>query len=309
MKTKRFIYMFVGLLVCFALVRLYYTLTDDFRLSNINHEVQNHPDWDFAHLCPLEKEHLKEILNQEFRYLGKGAQVYAFASADDRWVIKFFKFKHLKPSLFIKLLPPIPPFKAFKEANIQRKKRKLDGVFEGYRIAYLFDKENAGLFFVHFNKTDNLKLVAHLIDKVGFHHTVDLDKTVFVIQKKGKTLRQTLDDCLQKGDLDTALVRVNQIIDMYLSEYEKGVWDRDHGISHNTGFIADQPLHLDVGKFSKDDKMKNREVYKSDLLHVGYKISAWIRDNHPAYHAPILDSLEKHLSMILNEDAKVSQPS
>lgn len=288
-------------------MRLYYTLTDDFRLSNINHEVRYHSEWDFANLSPLEKEHLKEILNQEFRYLGKGAQVYAFASADDRWVIKFFKFKHLKPSLFISLLPPIPPFKAFKEANIQRKKRKLEGVFDGYRIAYLFDKENAGLFYVHFNKTNHLNLSAHLIDKIGFRHTVDLDKTVFIIQRKGQTLRQTLDDCLQKGDLNTALVRVNQILDMYLSEYEKGVWDRDHGISHNTGFIADKPLHLDVGKFSKDDKMKNKEVYKSDLLHVGYKISSWVHDNHPAYHAQILDGLEKHLSMILNEDAKVRQ--
>ncbi|KAF3362512.1 Uncharacterized protein PHSC3_000747 [Chlamydiales bacterium STE3] len=309
MRSHKVFYFLFLSLCSFGCIRLYYFLTDDFRLSNITHDVESKTEWNFASLEKNEKAQLKEILNQEFTYLGKGAQVYAFASKDGQWVIKFFKFKHLKPSLFISLLPSVPPFKSFKEANIQRKKRKLEGVFAGYRIAYLFDKENSGLFYVHFNKTKDLHSTVTLIDKLGFKHKVDLDPTVFIVQKKGQTLRQTLDTYLQKGDLDTALQRVNQILDMYLSEYANGVWDRDHGISHNTGFIADKPLHLDVGKFSHDDKMKEKEVYKNDLLHVGYKISAWVKQNYPKYHPAILQGLEEHLSVLLNENAKVCQPS
>lgn len=309
MNYRKALFLIFLSLVSFGLIRFYYFLTDDFRLSNITHEVEDNSAWNFAHLTPEEKVQLKEILSQEFTYLGKGAQVYAFASQDDQWVIKFFKFKHLKPSFFVSFLPSVYPFKEFKEANIQRKKRKLEGVFAGYRIAYLFDKENAGLFYVHFNKTNNLGATAILVDKLGLKHKVDLDPTVFIIQKKGQTLRQTLDHFLQKGDLDTAITRVNQILDMYLSEYENGVWDRDHGISHNTGFIADQPLHLDVGKLSYDENMKRKELYKDDLLHVGFKISAWVKEHYPEYYPAILHGLEEHLSFLLEEDAKVRQPA
>lgn len=308
LKSKKFLPLFFLFLICFGMIRLYYFLTDDFRLSNIRHEMGENPEWNFAQLSTAEQKELQEILQQEFRYIGKGAQVYAFASKDDKWVLKFFKFKHLKPSLFIQMLPPVYPFKDFKEANIQRKKRKLAGVFAGYRTAFLFDKENAGLFYVHFNKTNHLKTEVVLIDKLGLKHRLDLDPAVFIVQRKGETLRQTLDHFLGKGDVATAINRVNQILDMYLSEYANGVWDRDHGISHNTGFIADRPLHLDVGKLSHDEKMKERGVYKEDLLHVGFKISSWVKEHYPNYYAAILKGLEEHLSDLLDEDAKVRQP-
>jgi len=58
-------------------------------------------------LSDQEHQELAQILNQKFSYIGKGAQCYAFVSDDQLYVLKFFKFKHLKPNLLVDLIPSI----------------------------------------------------------------------------------------------------------------------------------------------------------------------------------------------------------
>lgn len=277
---RKTLYLLLAALLLFAGARLYYNLTDDFKLSNISDSLPYNPAWEVPYTEEL-RSTLEEAVAQPYHYIGKGAQVYAFASEDGKYVLKFFKFKHLRPSLFISSLPPLGPLKEFKAQNVARKERKLQGVFEGHRIAYNHDKENSGLIYIHLNLSDTLHLKAQLIDKIGRKHIVDLDKTVFVLQKKGETLRTVLDNLMKQKDVKTAALRANQILSMYREEYSHQVYDRDHGISHNTGFIGDQPFHLDVGKFSYDPKMSDPAVHAADLEHVAYKIREWVRLNHP----------------------------
>lgn len=265
----------------FGGIRLYYNLTDDFKLSNISDSLPPRDEWDFTLTEVIDKE-LEAVSNQPFTYIGKGAQVYAFASADGKYVLKFFKFKHLRPSLFISLLPPIGPLKPFKEQNILRKERKLQGVFDGHANAYKYDREHSGLIFVHLNLSNNLHKQVTLIDKIGRTHRVDLDNTVFVLQRKGETMRTVLSELLDRGEVDLAVKRAASILAMYRDEYTRFVYDRDHGISHNTGFIGDKPFHLDVGKFSYDPHL-SQEFADADLEHAARKIREWVNLNYPQY--------------------------
>lgn len=277
------LYLLTIAFLAFAGIRLYYNLTDDFRLSNISDSLPENKEWD----VPLTEETralIDKISAQKFHYIGKGAQVYAFASDDGQYVLKFFKFKHLRPSVFIQLLPPIGPLKAFKEQNVARKERKLNGVFEGHAIAYRYDKEHSGLLYIHLNLTNDLHKTVRLVDKIGREHLVDLDRTVFVLQKKGETFRTVIDALLAKGDIQGAAEKTKKILEMYKSEYAKGVYDRDHGISHNTGFIGDEAFHLDVGKFSYDPKMKDPSAHTNDLQHVQFKMEEWVKLNYPQYY-------------------------
>ena len=41
---------------------------------------------------------------QTWTYLGRGNQIFAFESADHQYVLKFFRFVHLKPSLVARVL-------------------------------------------------------------------------------------------------------------------------------------------------------------------------------------------------------------
>ena len=80
-------------LATFGVIRLYYNLTDDFRISNISYQMPSRSEYNFE-LSPAQKQIVDNALAQKYHYIGKGAQVYAFASEEGNTVIKFFKFKH-----------------------------------------------------------------------------------------------------------------------------------------------------------------------------------------------------------------------
>lgn len=295
---KRLLVCVVIALVVFGCVRVYYRMTDDIRLSNMQYEVPFHKEWEIPPLSPLEQTRLNAILDQPFHYIGKGAQSYAFASQDNRYVLKFFKFKHLKPSWFVDLLPNVYPFKNYKETQSARKQKKLEGVFEGYRLAYQVHKEDSGIIYIHLNPSDNLHKTVVIKDKLGFTRHVDLDKFVFILQEKARTTRNVMKDLLNAGDTETAKVRIRQIFDLYVSEYQKGIYDRDHGVMHNTGFVNTKPIHLDVGKLTDAPMMKDPKIAEEDLEKIAYKFHTWLHSNYPKYAAEMDKDMEMKLSEI-----------
>lgn len=295
---KNFVIVLVAALAIFALARLYYRVTDDVRLANMRHEMPYHKEWEIPPLSPMDRERINTILDQPFHYIGKGAQSYAFASADDQYVLKFFKFKHLKPSWFVSMLPDIGPLKEFKKDQSSRKQKKLTSVFDGYRLAYEVHKDPSGILFIHLNPTDDLHKQVILKDKIGLSHTVDLDKYVFILQEKAVTTRAVFKTLLNQNDIAGAKEKLDQIFALYASEYKKGIYDRDHGVMHNTGFIGNKPIHLDVGKLSDEPAMKQPDYSNPDIQKIAFKFHTWIHHNYPQ-HAEELDHyMESKLSEI-----------
>lgn len=285
MKSKR-TWKFIGWTIAiaialFALARVYYALTDDFRLANISFPLPKEEHWTIPSPSNAQEEQLQKILSQPFNYMGKGAQSYAFVSEDGRFVLKFFKFKHLHPSIFVELLPPVGFLKTYKDKQSARKERKLFGVFNSYKLAYDVDKEESGLIFIQLNTVDNPKRTVTVIDKIGIVRTVDLQEVPFILQDRGTTLRAVLTDLLNKHQVETAKQRIGQIFDLYADEYSKGIYDHDHGVMQNTGFVGHRPIHLDVGKLLRDDKMRDKKYAKQDALIVASKIKHWIKGHFP----------------------------
>lgn len=257
--------------------------------------------WSVPSLTSQQKDQLDQILSQKFFYIGKGAQCYAFASEDQQYVLKFFKFKHLKPNLLIELLPPFGPLKDFREKNRERKKRKLMGVFNGYDLAFREHRHESGLIYLHLLTTKDLNLQANVVDKIGFERQINLDDVVFLIQRKGETLRSRLSRLLRQGLIREAKEDISSILTMYILEYHKGIVDHDHGVMQNTGFIQGMPFHLDIGKLNKEDNIKDREVYKLDFQHVIWKINYWIKTNYPEYYLEFTHFLEREYQRFIGE--------
>lgn len=276
----------------FGLFRLYYTLTDDFRIANITHEIPFHQEWEIPALTSEQRAKFDQIVDQGFSYLGKGAQSYVFLSDDGKYVLKFFKFKHLKPSPFYNLIPHIGPLAQFHDREEKRKKQKLESVFMGYRLAYETHRQESGLFLIHFNKTKDLNKIVTIHDKIGLTNQIPLDDVVFIIQERGETLRTTLNNLLKKDQVSLAKQRIGQIFDLYISEYQKGIYDRDHGVMHNTGFVGENPLHLDIGKLSKDDHLKDPKVYRQDFDLIFHKISLWLSTNYSKQYPEMLEDMQ-----------------
>jgi len=278
-------------------VRVYYRATDDFRLGNIQNPMPYHPEWEIPQLTSEEQKKLQNILSQKFSYIGKGSQTYAFASEDQQYVLKFFKFKHLRPSLLFGILPKLPLLGPYQEREILRKQRKLNSIFTGYKLAFDVDKEESGLIFIQLNPSQN-PLYVTVVDKIGVNRTIDLGSVPYVIQEKGETLRSVLNRLIQNGDMEAAKQRIGQLLDLYVLEYHKGIYDRDHGVMCNTGFIEGRPFHLDVGKMVAEERMKQPEYFQPDLILVANKIEQWTKTNHPNEAPEIKQYLESRLSTI-----------
>lgn len=277
-------------LVCACGMRAYFRLTDDFRIANISYELPYHPEWETSPAADL-----TEILKQPFSYIGKGSQSYAFASADGQYVLKFFKYKHLRPHWLVELLSPLPYFSNYQQKQTRRKARKLNHLFAGYHLAWESLRDESGLLFVHLNMTQGLYPKATVIDKIGLKRTIDLDSVVFIVQRKARTTRAVVDELLSHGDVATAQTRIRQILQLYALEYQRGIYDMDHGVMHNTGFVGEKPIHLDIGKLTREPRTADPAFYRPDIQKVGLRIAAWLEASHPEHSDAMLRDLDQTL--------------
>lgn len=288
----------LGLLaiVLFSAARIYFVATDDFRLSNMTYELPHHPEWDIV-VTPELSASLDELLKQRFKYVAKGAQSYVFASEDGNHVLKFFKFKHLKPSWVVTYLPPISPFAYYQQRELARKQRKLYEVFNGHKLAYEVLKTESGLFFIQLNpRPHHQPMYVTVTDKLGWDRQINLRDVVFVVQDRGEPFRSVLAALLDKGDIKGAQQKISQIFDMYFAEYDKGVYDHDHGVMRNVGFsLKGQPIHLDIGKLMQDEQIHDTKFQHEDILKVVAAINEWVYNNYPEHHPELTAEMDRRL--------------
>lgn len=301
-RSKRVLATCLGVIVAVvAIARVYYVATDDFRLSNITSEVSFHPEWSLPPHSVVEEEQLNVILAQPYRYLGKGAQSYVFASADGEYVLKFFKFKHLRPTPYLEWLPPIGPVVSYVEKVKQRKERKLNGVFQSYLLAFNNDREESGLVYIQLNTQGNRERHVAIEDKLGFHYDIPLAHYPFILQKRGVPLDATLDMLLKKGEVAIAKAKITQIFGLYVGEYQKGLFDHDHGVDRNTGFIGDRPIHLDVGKLLADETMKDSHIAQRDARLVGEKMKEWVKKHYRCYNEELSAHIDATIDRVFSQ--------
>lgn len=298
---KRLIFSIFLLAAIAGSIKVFLRVTDDFRLSSITHEMPHRKDWEIS-LNEEQKQELDRIFNQRFTYLGKGAQAYAFVSEDGKYVLKFFKFKHLRPNFLLLSVPSIGPLADWKRAKIQRKEDKLNSVFGAYRLAWGVHRKEAGLIFIHLNRTDDLKKKVEVEDKIGLNWAINLDDVTFVLQRKAETSRKVIYTLLKEGKIDEAKAKIHKIFDLYVSEYNKGIYDHDHGVMHNTGFVGEEPIHLDVGKLYEDPSIKEKKNALLDIVKIGWKIDQAIKANFPQYSDEIRKDIESYISRVYEEN-------
>lgn len=294
MKLKYFI---LSLFLLFCAARLYYQITDDFHAGNILPSSALQKTWEI----PAASLKLDPIFDQPYHYLAKGAQSYALLSEDGHYVIKVFKYKHLKIPFYCRLLPFL---QKTRQATVAR---KLNTTLNGYQIAFTMHREESGLIYLHYHNDHSLNRSLNLADKLGRKFSIDLDSTVFVVQKNSVKLRTLLNEMLSQGNLDLAKQRILQVLKMYLSEYRKGIYDHDHGVMHNFGFVQEQPIHFDVGKMYKDASISDPANYQKDLQLVTGRINKWLISSYPQYQQEIVSEIEGQVSQWLDTPFQVPQ--
>ncbi len=191
----RLILLLLAVFALYGVGRFYYLVTGGFMVSNISSDFPHQP--------------LALAMDQPYYYLGKGCQSYVFASADDQYVIKFFKYQRYRLQPWLTYFPPLPAIVAYRQEKIEKKWNKLDGFVQSWKIAFENLKDETALIFVHLNKTDHLKKTMTLYDKIGQKHLIALDEMEFCIQRRARMLCDILLEYKEKENLTDAKQRKN----------------------------------------------------------------------------------------------------
>ena len=305
-RFKLVFLLLLTLAVVFYSGKLYYDfLNDGFTVENISSDYAYDSNRDVRPLSVQEIALTDLILNQTFTYLGKGYQFYAFESADGEYVLKFFKYKRLRMPAWIEYLDFIPGVKNYRLNTNQKKQNKLKGVFNSCKVAFDHLPDETGLVCVHLNKTNTLRKSVTLVDKMGGIHSIDLDQTEFLLQKKAEMLGPYIDQLISSGQIQEAKQLLSQLISLILSEYARGLSDSDHALLPNTGVFAKRPVHIDVGQFVRNEDVKMPHVYKQELFSKTYKLNAWLKSKYPE----LSQYLEFELRKIIGDQFDEYRPS
>jgi len=220
-----------------------------------------YPQWTIP--VPAEPLQIKEILASRFKFLGEGAQAFAFESQDGKYVLKFFKMRRFYPSKADYLCPHV----------VRRRLKNLRWVFNGYKIAYDNFRQDTGLVFIHLAKTDYLKQKVLIVDDKGIEYQIDLDKTEFVLQEKAELLFDRLTRLQRAKDQEGVQQSIAAVLQLVKRRIDKGYADRDRGVSNNYGFVGDRAIQLDIGRLYKGVKAGQYE-------HVQQRIERWQKENY-----------------------------
>lgn len=234
--------------------------------------------------APLPNE-LESILSQSFTFIGSGNQAYAFESQDQKSVLKLFKFHTLQGFDPYDLVPGF--FQSFHDNHAKDRKKKVDRLLNGLVLAENYNRKNSGILYIHFPPSPLFLEKVSVRDRAGRTHLLDLDHYVFVLQQKAVPLGETLKEHFDRGDVQGAVTKLFALYQMIAQDLKAGLYDQDHNVISNTGFVLDSPIRIDFGKLSLQKVEVDQEISKITRE----RILPWVKRNYPHYEPQITDAL------------------
>jgi hypothetical protein len=274
----------------FPLDRFFFKHNNSFCLHFIQAPLSYNPAWEASAPFP------EETLSQSYKYLSKGSQSFVFESEDGKWVVKFYKFpSHMRALSWLKH----PLSYAWDQRRISIKKHNLDRFllsFNSYFLAWQELSSETAVAYVHLNPTCHLGKALTLIDTLGVHYSVPLDSMAFILQRKAEDIFQVLDQAMQRGDSELGKAIVDSLIDVISSRCYKGISDLDAMANNNYGWLDDHAVHIDVGRFTRDERVKAPAVCKEEVQRITQVFSDHLGKNYPELYQHYRDKLELIIS-------------
>lgn len=252
---KRAVFLLVFCFGAYGLERFCHKATDGFLIGNILPGIS--PPIHATEM-PLDNE-LRVILSQRFHYLGKGAQTYVLVSEDGNYILKFFKFQHLRPLPFMS------------QKKIEKRAKKQEALFTSYKLAIEEIKEESGLLLVYLQPTHQ-RINLRVVDRLNIEHSICGDSVPFILQRRTELLFPALCAYRQKGDVAGARELLSSVADLVTLLRDKGVYDSDFHLCKNVGILDKKALLIDCGSLSKN---REKQQFKAGSL------QKWLAEEWP----------------------------
>lgn len=222
-------------------------LTCGFKLYKMEFHEPFREEWEVTSNIDIQG-----ILSQTFTYLNRGAQSYVFVSADNQYVIKFFRFDRLK----------------------EDHEQKINELFHACKLAYCKAKDETGILYLHLNQTKDQLPKMHIIGPLGQKISLSADDYRFVVQKKVTSFQ----DSILSLDPELVRKRLDSFIAILQSRLNKGIRNSDPAVIRNFGFLGDVAVEIDFGNYSEKPTSKEKEFAQ----YTG-KLRAWLKENAPEW--------------------------
>lgn len=283
---KRLVKIFLFALLFFGVERLCHRATDGFALVNVYAPPGNNEKW-----RRIETPE-GDLFSQTYHYLDCGSQSYVFVSEDGETIFKLFKFQHMRTPPWLDFLPS----KGKLGEKREKKRALLEKTFNSYSLAYDQLKEETGLLFIHLAKTQHLKQKLTITDKIGRHHTLNLDDVEFILQKRGTLAYTAIAAWMKEGAKEKAESGIRALLNLAAYRCHIGIFDKDPDFKTNFGFIGETPFQMDFGRLSLSEEEKDPKIYGPEMMRITRDFESWIAENHP----DLLDSFKKELNEIIS---------
>jgi hypothetical protein len=282
---------------------VYYYITEGFALNRI--EVIIPPDPKLLLPSPTEKElkKLKIITSQPFHYLKKGSQAYAFISKDGMYILKLFKFHHMRELSWVHAIPLPQTIAQKRDFLLQRRAVRTNLSLNSYKIAQTSLKDECGLIFTQILPSSSYNLPVSLEDRVGREYTIDLSHYGFAIQHRLNLVLPSLRTWISENKIDEAKKALSSLVGLIVTRSKKGIQDSDPDLHKNAGLIGTTGVHIDIGSFSANPNISQIEKMRPDVQKTFRKLVLWLQDKSP--------ELSLYLSELLKdpEEASWTAPS
>lgn len=228
---------------------------------------------------------VESVLQQEFHYLGKGHQAFAFISEDGKYVLKLFKPHYPHWEIFGKSYNFTSlPFARFlyRVLNKEPFQKRIKEDFLSYVNAYRFFKEESLVEYLHPVRTQTLRTPVRLFDKIGVLRTFDPNTTCFLIQRTVKPLGEVLSDLQKQGNTEEIRSVMYRLLELLQKRIELRFYKPTHKFHANFGCVGLQPIQLDIGNLLTPEDLGLAEYsLPKDLTISIQKLKVWLSGHFP----------------------------
>lgn len=222
----------------------------------------------------------KQALSQTYKYLGRGRQCYAFASADGKYVLKLPRFDRFRVPFWLNAVP----LREYRQTLSADKEKLHHFILNSFRIADEELKEETGILYLHLGESDYLQQKVTIVDRIGRKFSLSLDKAAFLLQEKKPLMMPLFFKCLEKKDREAA----KKILDAFLvnlaSRSHKGISNKDPTFFKNFGFDGKKVVQIDIGSFYRKNESAKASFqetvgkFQDSLQGIDPEILTWFKE-------------------------------
>ena len=269
--------------------------TGKFMMIEVHSRRPYNPDFETRPLTASETAEVNTALAQKYTYFGYGGQAFVFFSEDGQYVLKLFKQRHFRQPTYLNHIPFIEEYRQLK---FKKRDRLLRREYGSYKLDFEELQEESALLFLHLNPTHHLKRKLTLVDKLNIEHSIDLDTTDFIVQRRVSLVFDSIYLAMERGDTTSARAVISEIVRLIVDRCKRGYGDRDPSIDTNCGILNGKAVKLDIGRLYHDPNRTLPLFYKPELFHITRPLRTWLVKNHPE----LVSHLDSEVNQVIFHD-------